>query len=244
MKKLQTLATVAALTLSSTALADFASVSVGAGIWKETPSGGFYKTGDPLEVSVENSLFWKEENQNYLFARIEHPVPLIPNVRITRTTLDHAGSGTATFTLNGVSISGTVSSDASFEQTDITAYWEVLDNVVSLDLGLNAKLIDLSYTVTDGTNTSSDSVSATIPMVYALVGISPMPGLLINAEGSVISYSGSTISDYVIKLSYTTDYLLGVEAGYRNQTYKLDDIDGYFGEMKFKGPFAGVYLKF
>jgi outer membrane protein len=244
MKKLQTLAALAVLTLSSTAMADFASVSVGAGTWQETPSGGFYKTGDPLEVSVENQLFWQEENQNYLFAKIEHPVPLIPNIRVMRTTLDQNGSGSATFTLNGVSISGTVNNVTSFEQTDVTAYWEILDNVVSLDLGLNAKLIDLSYTVTDGSNTSSDSVKTTIPMVYALVGFSPMPGLLINAEGSAINYSGSTFSDYVLKVSYTTDYLLGVEAGYRNQTYKLDDIDGYFGELKFKGPFAGVYLKF
>ena len=124
-------------------------------------------------------------------------------------------------------------------------YYEVLDNVVSLDLGLSARVMDIDYTISDDSpQTNSDSVSATIPMVYGLIGGSPLPGLLISAEGYYMSYDGSTVSDFNAKIAYTTDYFIGFEGGYRTQTIELDDVDGTNANLDFKGPFLGAYLKF
>lgn len=244
MKKLHTLACAAMLSIPTLTMADVLSVSIGGGMWQADPSGYLRNAIDPTNVDVNDDLFWKKEDQGYLFVTLEHPVPIIPNVRIMATNLDYSGSGTASFTLNGETFSGTVSSEGSFDQTDITAYWEVLDNVVSLDLGLTAKLLDFSYSVASTGVSTSDSLSATFPMVYGLVGASPIPGLFLGVEGNWIGYDGNNLTDFTAKVSYTTDFFLGIEGGYRSQTYELDDVDGYFGKLEFKGPFIGAYLKF
>lgn len=227
----------------SAATADVLSFTVGGGIWNEEPTGNIYKVGDPAEVNVKDQLFWKEESQGYLFATLEHPVPILPNVRLVYTSLDHAGSGNTSFEFDGDIYTGNVANDFKIAQTDLLLYYEVLDNVVSLDLGLSARIMDIDYTINDTSNTA-DSVSATIPMVYGLIGGSPMPGLLISAEGYYMSYDGSTVSDFNAKIAYTTDYFIGFEGGYRTQTIELDDVDGTNANLDFKGPFIGAYLKF
>ncbi len=231
------------------ASADFIGFAAGVGMWQESPSGTFRKTGDPIDVSLENDLFWGDESQTYFYATLEHPVPLLPNIRLSKINMDHGGSGTLTrsITINGqtFNVSENVTSDASIEQLDMTLYWELLDNVVSLDVGLNAKQLKLDYTVTGSSSgTTSDSFDEIIPMVYGLVGVSPMPGLLISGEMSYVTYSGTTVSDFMAKVAYTTSFFLGVEAGYRQQKFILDDVAGSNSDITFSGPFAGVYLKF
>ncbi len=231
--------------LPAIASADVLSIAIGAGVWNETPDGGIRKITETTDVSVKDDLFWTEESQGYLFATLEHPVPLLPNVRLNYVKLDHTGSGTTAFDFEGVSFSGTVANEFSIEQTDLVLYYEVLDNVVSLDLGLNVRLLDISYSIVDEfANATSGSVSAPVPMLYGLVGATPWPGVLISAEGSFISYSGNTLSDFNAKIAYTTDFFVGFEAGYRTQTIELDDVDDTIANLDFKGPFIGAYLKF
>jgi outer membrane protein len=246
MKKLISLACATLMSLPTISMADTLSVAIGGGIWQEEPSGYFRNasTGDTTNVDIKDDLFWKEEDQGYWFITFEHFVPIVPNFRVLGTKLDHSGSGTATFILDGQSFTGDITSTGSFDQTDITAYWEVLDNVVSLDLGLTAKLLDFSYSVASTGVSTSGSLSATFPMVYGLVGVSPIPGLYLGVEGNLIGYDGNNLTDLTAKISYTTDFFLGIEGGYRSQTYELDDVDGYFGKLEFKGPFVGAYLKF
>lgn len=228
------------------AAADVLSFTIGGGIWNETPEGNIIQpSGAPTpSVDVKNQLFWSEESQGYLFATLEHPVPILPNVRLMYTSLDHAGSGNTSFDFDGVTYSGNVANDFTIEQTDLLFYYEVLDNVVSLDLGLNVRLLDISFTINDGISNTSESVSAPVPMIYGMVGGSPWPGVLLSAEANYMTLSGSTISDFNAKISYTTDFFVGVEAGYRTQTIELDDIDDTDANLDFKGPFIGAYVKF
>ena len=233
--------------LPSIAAADILSFAIGGGVWNETPTGNIIKPSGAVTptVDVENQLFWKEESQGYIYATLEHPVPILPNVRLMYTKLDHAGSGATSFTFDNENFSGNVANEFSVEQTDILAYYEILDNVVSLDLGLNIRLLDLTYQINDDAGTStSGTVSAPVPMLYGLIGGSPWPGLLLSAEGNYMSISGSTISDFSAKIAYTTDFFVGIEAGYRVQTIELDDVDDTNANLDFKGPFIGAYLKF
>lgn len=228
------------------ATADVISFAVGGGVWNETPEGNIIQPSNaptPV-VDVKNNLFWTEESQGYLFATLEHPVPILPNVRLTYTSLDHAGSGTTSFDFDGVTYSGNVANDFTIEQTDLLLYYEVLDNVVSLDLGLNVRLLDISFTINDGTNNTSESVSAPVPMIYGMVGASPWPGVLLSAEANYMTLSGSTVSDFNAKISYTTDFFVGFEAGYRTETIELEDVDNTDANLDFKGPFIGAYVKF
>lgn len=237
-----------ALTVPFAVNADTLSVSVGGGVWKQSPTGNFQKTTDPASVDVKDDLFWDDESQGYLFATFEHPVPLIPNVKLMKTSLDQSGSGNTAFTFDNKTYSGNVSNDFSIDTLDLIAYYEILDNVVSLDLGLDIRKIKIDYSITgdvSGTQTTTkDSVDETIPMIYAMVGASPWPDLIISGELSYISYDGSSISDFIAKVSYTTSFLVGVEAGYRKQEYTLDDVSDTDADLSFDGIFAGAYLKF
>lgn len=229
------------------ATADMLSITVGGGVWNETPEGGINNIIDTTSVDVKNQLLWTDESQGYLFATLEHPIPILPNVRLMYTSLDQSGSGfpNPPFEFDGVSFSGNISNDFSIEETDLLFYYEVLDNVVSLDLGLNVRLLDITYNIADENgNNTSDSVSGAVPMIYGLVGGSPWPGVLLSAELNYIGYSGSTISDFIAKISYTTDFFVGFEGGYRAQTIELDDVDDTDANLDFKGPFIGAYVKF
>ena len=228
------------------ATADVLSIAVGGGIWNETPEGNIIQPSNATTptVDVKNNLFWTEESQGYLFATLEHPVPILPNVRLMYTSLDHAGNGNTSFEFDGVTYSGNVANDFTIEETDLLLYYEVLDNVVSLDLGLNIRLLDISFNINDGVNTTTESVGGTVPMIYGMVGGTPWPGVMLSAEANYMSYSGSTLSDFNAKISYTTDFFVGVEAGYRTQTIELDDVDDTNANLDFKGPFIGAYVKF
>ena len=242
--KLKQLVCLATLATPFTVNADFLSISAGGGIWNETPDGNIQKTNDPVSVDIKNNLFWKEETQGYFFITVEHPVPVIPNVKLMSTKIDQSGNGATSFTFDGLSFSGpNVSNDFSIETLDLIAYYEVLDNVVSLDLGLNIRNLKIDYNINNGSSTT-DSVSETVPMLYAAVGASPWPELLISGELSYIAYDGNSLSDFTAKIAYTTNFLLGFEAGYRILSFELDDVSDTNANIDFDGVFAGAYLKF
>lgn len=241
--KLKQLVYLAALTTPLTANADFLSISAGGGIWNQSPSGDIKKITDPAPVDIKDNFFWDDESQGYVFVTLEHFVPVLPNVRIMYTQLDQSGSGNTAFIYDGQAFAGEVSNDFEIKTLDLLAYYEVLDNVVSLDLGINIRNLKADYTIVNGAAVT-DSISETVPMLYALVGASPWPELIISGELSYITYSGSSVSDFTAKIAYTTDYLVGLEAGYRKQEFKFDDVSETNATLTFDGVFAGAYLKF
>ena len=121
---------------------------------------------------------------------------------------------------------------------------QLLDNVVSFDVGLVAKMVDAETTLTSGGSTATNSFDGIVPMGYLAVGASPWPGVELRLEGSALSIGDNSLTDYTAKVSYTTDYLLGFEAGYRSLELELDDLDAVYSNMKFDGPFLGLYMHF
>ena len=224
--------------------ADFLSISAGGGVWNAAPSGSFKKTTDPADVNINDNLFWDTEAQGYAFITLEHFVPIVPNARLMLTKIDQSGSGNTNFEFDGQNYSGNVSNDFSIEALDLLLYYEVLDNVVSMDLGLNIRNLKVDYTITSTGNTTTDSLDETVPMLYVLVGGSPWPDLILSGELSYIAYSGSSISDFIAKVAYTTNFFVGFEAGYRKQKYEFDDVSETDARLDFDGLFAGAYLKF
>ncbi len=236
---------------SFTAQADLIGLQIGGGGWKHDPSGNFrYNSGSSsVSIDLDSDLHMQTQTQGYFYINFENPIPLLPNVRVMSTKLENSGSGqiSQSFVFNNqtYTASTSVTSTLNLNQTDLTLYWEPLDNIVSFDFGLTLKKISGEATlISAALGSSSTTFSQVIPMGYLMLGVSPMPGLLISAETNVIQYSGSTISDFTAKVSYTTDYFLGIEAGYRKQVYKLDNVSGVFSDMRFSGPFLGAYLKF
>jgi outer membrane protein len=233
--------------ISSFASASTLSISAGGGIWQPTPSGSVKKLSDPVAVDVDQDLYWSKESQSYFYVTLEHPIPILPNFRLMRTNIDQSGSGPTSFTFNGQTFTGTVTNSASVKQTDLVMYYEVLDDMLmlNLDLGLDIKRLEVNYDISDSFgDSSSDSSSATLPLLYGMFGVTPLDGLYLGIEGSYISYSGNTVSDFFAKVSYTTKWYVGVEAGYRAQSADLEDLNDTTGKLDFKGPYAGINVTF
>ena len=139
-----------------------------------------------------------------------------------------------------------VSSEFELDQTDITLYYSPLDNVVNVDLGLNAKYIDSEARISGAiSGTETANVSGWVPMLYAGVGADlPLTGLSVGADGAYIHYDGSSFYDYSVHASYTSPWHVGVNAGYRKIKLDLDDFDDSFADVEFDGLYAGAYLHF
>jgi outer membrane protein len=238
--------------LAATAHADVIGVWAGANYWNYDISGtARYKSKNSAnDIDLNNDLGYNDGSSPVIYAALEHPVPILPNVRLSYTDIDENANGQLTKTVvygNTTFLANEkVSSQFELKQTDITLYYSVLDNVVNLDLGLTAKYIDSKARITGQTSgTAENTISSWVPMAYAGAGIDlPLTGLAVSADGSATAYSGSKFYDFSVRATYDTPWLVGFDVGYRKIRLDLDDFDNSFANVEFDGPYAGAYLHF
>jgi outer membrane protein len=243
MKKLLLGAAVALLPVTSMAATVFG-FQAGTGTWKHDPSG-YVSTdldGVGVNANLKSDMQLTEESEGYTYIAIEHPVPLIPNFKYVNTKLTTTGiNGTADFNFDGTNYTGSVNSSLDMTQSDFILYYEILDNdLVSFDFGLTAKQIDGKVVV----NSDTTTFSGTIPMLYGAVEVGLPAGFALAAEISTLSIDDNEITDLIAKVTYTTDFNLGVEVGTRSQSYTITDLGTVNANIDFSGMFAGVFFKF
>ncbi|MDH5444678.1 MAG: TIGR04219 family outer membrane beta-barrel protein [Gammaproteobacteria bacterium] len=237
--------------LISISHADTLAFRVGGGIWQPDASGTF-RHGGTENIDLKKDLFLKDgENQNYVYALLEHPIPFIPNIKLSQTALTLKGAGTVTgagYTFSGTNYAaGTpVTTSMVLDHSDTTVYYSMLDNWFHLDLGLTAKKFDGSLSVTSGGTTETTNIDKTIPLLYVNMGIEIpfIEDLFFGVEANVLNIGDHTIQDIVTKVSYTTSYFVGFEAGIRTFTVEMDKLNGNTSNMEFTGQFANVFIHF
>lgn len=226
-------------------------IYVGADGWNSATKGSF------ADTAQLHSFNFEDKTQTSFYLALEHPIPLIPNVKLQQNKLEAAGTTTldADFSFaDTVFNAGTVmQNQVDFSNTDYILYYEILDNdLVSIDLGVNAKHLDGDVLVAQTTGngqSASQNVSQLIPMVYSSVAVGlPLTGLELYAQGSFVSYDGSRLYDVQGGVAYALlDNLavdLKLKAGYRAVNLRLDDIDSLYADIEFSGVYAGVELHF
>ncbi len=218
-------------------------VYAGGGSWNTAYSGDVGVS----DIDVEDVLNLDDEGRNFFYVAIEHPIPLVPNIRLQRTDISTKGSGeiTSEMIFGDKSFSDeAVSTEVDLSHTDATLYYEILDNWVNLDLGLTLRMFDGEGKIVGATSGSEKlNVDDTAPMLYAAARFDlPLTGLSVGADINGLGYSGNTLTDFTAKISYTTDIVplidIGVEAGYRQMQLVLDDI----GDLETDFSIAGPYL--
>jgi len=142
--------------------------------------------------------------------------------------------------------------DAQLDSYDATFYYELIDIGFDFDLGLTVRYVDgfTDLSATGGGLTSPlhqrNDISTVIPMLYTNIRI-PVPFIddfSIGLEGNYVTYDGSTVYDLQADLRYTIFMGLGIEAGYRAQKYKLNDIDNTSSDIDIQGLFIGAVWDF
>jgi len=175
----------------------------------------------------------------YYGIAFEHPIPLIPNVRIQGTELETDGTSNTTY--NGSATGSGATTDIDLSHTDYTAYYELLDGLLwlSLDAGFTFRQYDGSVKIS-GTSTS---LSETVPMFYVAPFVSvPGTGLSVGAELKSGSFDGKDVTDTTIKVKWETPFLVGIEAGYRTHDIDFDDVSGLDVSSENSGVFFGVNI--
>lgn len=242
MRKLAILAGGALMVSGSFATADILGVGVSASYWDSDLTGQAERNSDL--VDVENDLDVSSDGNVNVEAYFEHPVPILPNVRLNYTRIEQSGDGTLSTGFDDLSGGASVRSDLELTQLDGTLYYELLDNWVNLDVGLTVRSIDGELLIQDtgGTQVLTE-VSGALPMGYAAARFDlPLTGLSVGAQGNLISYDGDSISDFnaygQFKLS-----LLQLRAGYRQMSIDFEDSNNRL-DVELGGPFISAGLVF
>ena len=219
MKKALLLASVTAALSANTAYADLLGANAEFGI---------FQAENTLTTDGSSEFDLKDKSGQYFSADVQHFIPLIPNVRVDTFSLSTTGTSTT----------GGVSSTAKLdiETKDITGYYGLGILWVGLEAGLTVRNLEMDYDVAGSTTSFSKSA---IPMLYTAATIDiPGTGITLAAESKIISsFDDTTITDEIYKIQYSTPYLVGVEAGYRNLEQKVKNT-----ESKSSGYFIGVTL--
>jgi outer membrane protein len=162
---------------------------------------------------------------------LEHPVPIIPNAKIRYVNLD-------TQTKNNAY-------DLDLDHADFILYYEILDNVVDLDIGAGATTLNGHI----NSLSKRTNIDETYPILYGTVGGKfPWTGLSAKAELTYSNFDDAQLTDALAEIQYNfIDTMLvdvGLKAGYRIFTVDLDDYDHSDIKLEFKGPYIGLDAHF
>lgn len=225
-------------------------VYAGGQMWAMESEGAFASNTDLATFTFD------DERQGSIYIALEHFIPLVPNVKLARTTLDTDGFTqlNSSFSFGGESFSTDtqLATDIQMTMTDHILYYEIFDNeLISFDLGVNAKRIDATLMVDEvgGSASATQDIDGYIPMAYSKIefGI-PATDWSIFAEGSYLAIDDHTISDLNAAFEYRVIDSLAVnvalQIGARAVTIELDDLDDTFTDFEFSGVYAGVEVHF
>ena len=222
------------LTASAIALAaTLATVSVQADtIGFSFAAKGYSSTLTDNDAKVDSDT---STNVEYTFA-LEHPVPIIPNVRVAYADFSFDGKW-------GSPLTSTI--EQSFVEG--TLYYELLDNIVELDLGLTARVMDASLSdvglVTDFKNDNTAAL-----LFLKVQGNLPVTGLSLGGLAQAGGNASDTIMDVEVYVQYEFSFGLGLSAGYRVIEQELEyesktakDVDS---DTSFAGSYVAVFYHF
>ena len=240
--------TVTLALLALPARADVVGFSIAADYWAPEVSGDFNSTGVGT-IDLSDDLDVDDPSSTSLVVRLEHPVPFLPNIRYQNIGLDSSGSNrlnrSITFEGETYNVGETVRSDFDLSHDDIVLYYEVLDNWVNLDVGLNVKTFDGEISVADSTTEATVDIDETVPLLYVAARFDlPVTGLYLGADLSSLSFEDTSLNDLTITIGYKTNTGLGLEGGIRTFSLELDDVEDVDSDLEYDGAFLHGYYRF
>lgn len=257
MKKAIIVASLATVLCASVQADTLLGLYIGGQVWANQTDGSL---GESEVLNEQATFSFKDETQGSYFIALEHPIPLVPNLKIVSTTLDTQGSTDLDnqFTFGGKTYDVNAHVDAVLDLSfiDYTFYYELFDNdLLTIDFGLTARDVETRINASGLDNTTQTQISSElggsgiIPMLYVstIVGL-PFTGFNVFAEGNFVSYDDQTLYDYQVGVSYEVlDNLavdLNVTLGYRSMKLELNDLDDLYSDLTFDGVFVGAIIHF
>ncbi len=240
--------------ITQPATADVLGFYAGGGQVNYDLSGEFVDLEDGnTNVDFEDDLGLKGDSGSYIYVGIEHPIPLLPNLKIAHSEIDENGRNVLDEDIEFDDVlfpAGTaIDSKLDLTHTDFTFYYEILDNWVNLDLGLTARKFDgeLSATGTllGNSVTAEEDLDFIAPLLYGSAQFDlPFTGLYVSADGNWIGVGDANLYDIWARIGYTFAFGLGLEAGLRRTGLELDDVEGLDADVTLDGKYIALTFAF
>ena len=221
--------------------ADIIGGEISFGIVSHTPSGdASYKRSS--SQNFENTFGFNETQDLFFKGYLEHPLPLLPNVKLGYTTFSTTGdSNVELFNWGSITdFTGHIENSLSLDVTDATLYYELLDNWLEADTGLTFRYISGDMRVDTNLVSQVINFSTLTPMLYGKIRTNiPSTDLSFQVEANAISFSGINAYDYELSARYTFYMGLGIEMGYKAFHLENDELtDTLNVNANFSGPYA------
>ena len=231
------------LLMTGTVEAEFVGLNIGASRSASTTPNYFDSIGSD-SIDLIDDLDVDNPQHSSMTIILEHPITALPNIRYQGSQLD------SDISINGEAFNFGNRSSSTFDlsQDDIVLYYQLLDNWVNLDLGVDVKRLDGEVSF-DGTAGSTISVDETIPLLYLSARFDlPLDGLYVGADinASVIDLglSESSAQDSTFLMGYESGTGLGIEGGYKYFSLDLDNVDAPDTDLEYDGIFLNGYVNF
>lgn len=218
--------------------------------WQATFSGD---VGESQYTESLEALGHDEEPSMFFWASLEHPVPFLPNMRVmsSRLSSDATSTRALNFRLGGIDIvvSDEVATSIDLTHVDGTLYYEVLDNWLTLDLGITARRYSGYVQVTsDLIGNPIGELEGVLPMLYVNTRVDlPFSGWHVAAEGNIVNDGTNSVEDFIGKIGYEMDFValdVGVNLGYRIMSLYVEDFDDLYADADAHGAFAELQIHF
>jgi len=171
---------------------------------------------------------------------LEHPIRSLSNIRYQGFNLDSSGTSMleSDINFNGQNFASGHQVTSTFDlfHDDIVLYYELLDNRVNLDVGVDLKRFDGEVSLS-GTSSTSVTIDEVIPLFYLsarydLSYAGFYVGANINSNLSSFSIGSGTAEDSTIMLGYESGNGLGMEGGIKYFSLELDDVNNLDTNLK------------
>lgn len=210
-----------------------------------------YITTESTSLDLVDDLDIENPQQSSMVFILEHPIPVLPNIRYQGFDLDANGEPTLDTDLRingGILNRDSDISGFDLSHDDIVLYYQLSNNRVDLDLGVDLKRFDGELSL-DRENGTVVTVDETIPLLY-LSARFDLPyngfyvGANINANIVDLGLSNSSAQDSTIMLGYESGNGLGIEGGFKYFSLELDNVDNLNTDIEYDGIYLNGYINF
>jgi len=251
----------------SFASADVLSFSAGVGIWQENIDG-YVKNGDTINYfnnpsaerdgnSNTGNLGLKDKSNPFFWAKIIHPIPILPNIKFQYTK--YHSTGHSNYVAGNVKIFDDVRINTALTNADtkmdinsydITAFYEFNPFFADIEVGAGADIWDGKTKIYDNTSDKeivNQSFSVILPYVYGHIETMKIFGFSALADIKWAKAGDNHHYDYLGAIKYTID-IPGpvnpfIKVGYRyKEAYGVDGDNTT--KLQYKGAFAEIGAKF
>jgi outer membrane protein len=237
------------------------------GLIQQKPRGyvSYEAESDNDRIDVKDDARLGDKTKPWVKLKLEHSIPVIPNIKLAYMPMKFDGSGVLTREINWGGRTYQASADFSLsvklDRVDTTLYYNLpfvktaTAGKLDVEFGLNVRTIifdgKLSGTEKNTGQSISEGKSITlpIPMGHLATEIRPINQVSLVGELNYIGYRKNTYYDYAVGLRLNSHGLVQttlkpfVEVGYRHEKLKLDE-EGVKTDLKVKGLYALVGVRF